>query len=116
VVLGTLLAWCEKAGLAGGALLVGADGALWEAIGEVPGDDPGALARGLATALGEARRTGGAGPAAVAFDLGGRWVTAFVVVVPGGEDGVVAFSGAAPLRAELRAALAGWLEDGLRQS
>jgi hypothetical protein len=109
----TLFGWCARAGLAQGALLADPGGSLREAFGELPAADPSALARSLAAALGEARRTPGPGIAAVALDVDGQWVTGFAVAVPGKEEAVVGLAGRAPVRSEMRAALAGWIQDAL---
>jgi hypothetical protein len=109
----TLFGWCESAGLAQGALVAGKDGELREAYGDLPGAGAAVLGRILAANLAEASRAEGSGPEAVAIDVGGRWVTGFHVRLPGEEEAVVGLAGSAPIRAEMRAALAGWIADAL---
>lgn len=108
-----LVGWCAKAGIADAGLLSDGTGAIVAACGELPASVPGELLDGLTGALAPARRSAGGGPSAAALDVGGRWLTAFAVAVPGRGDLVAVLRGPGPLRSGVRAALAGWLREAL---
>jgi hypothetical protein len=109
----SLVGWCASAGVADAGLVADDGGAVLAVRGELPAGVPGELLERLSAALAAARRPAGGAPSAAAVDLGGRWLTAFPVAVPGRGDLVAVLSGAAPLRQALRVALAGLLRDAL---
>jgi hypothetical protein len=109
----SLVAWCASAGVADAGLVSDGGGTVLAARGELPPGVPGELLERLSGALVAARRSAGGAPSAAAVDVGGRWLTAFPVAVPGQGDLVAVLAGTAPMRPAIRAALAGWLRDAL---
>jgi hypothetical protein len=104
-----LLDWCRECGLAEGGVVAAPGGALSCAgdLGQAGADALVSAARGALAAARAACATTG-----VAVDVDGRWVTGFPVALADGEA-LVVLRGKAPLRADLRAALGGWIASAL---
>jgi hypothetical protein len=109
-----LLAWCREAGIAEGGLAAWGEENPRVVAGDLGPGAPAAVARQVRNAL-RAARDAGEDATAVAVDVSGRWVTGFLVPVPGGEA-LLCLSGKAPVRADLRAALGAWIAGALRGS
>ncbi len=104
-----LLDWCRQCGLAEGGV-VSAPGRALACAGDLGQAGADALVSAARGALFAARSACAA--TGVAVDLDGRWVTGFPVALPDGEA-LVVLRGKAPLRADLRAALGGWIAAAL---
>ncbi len=104
-----LVDWCRDCGLAEGGVVAAPGGVLAGAgdLGQAGADALVTAARGALAAARSACATTG-----VAVDVDGRWVTGFPVALPDGEA-LVVLRGKAPLRADLRAALGGWIAAAL---
>ena len=98
-----LVEWCVEAGVAEGGIAAIRGGSVIAVAGDAGAATPDATARSLSAAL----EAAGADAPAVAVDAGGRWVTGFLVPVPGGEV-LLCLRGKAAVRADLRGALAAW--------
>jgi hypothetical protein len=107
-----LLGWCQAAGLASFGLILDPQGLLVASAGRAPFDEVEAIGGRIMIALDQACAVAGddsASLAAVAADLGARWLTAFRVHLPQGDVLTVGLVGHGPVRGELRRILSAWI-------
>jgi hypothetical protein len=110
--LDVLLGWCQAAGLASFGFVLDPQGLLVASAGRAPFDEVEAVGGRVTIALDQACTVAGddsASVAAVAVDLGARWLTAFRVHLPQGDVLTVGLVGHGPLRGDLRRILSAWI-------
>lgn len=114
-----LLGWCEEAGLASFAFVLDAQGLMVASRGTPPFGEVEAMGGRLMLCveyglhLANAATSSAEMPAAVAVDLGGRWLTGFRVGPPQVGPITVGIVGPGPLRGELRSVLSTWVTTAL---